>query len=253
MAATYNLNSNSPSYFEALVMTPTKSSLDLARKELIQLANTSDRKIESMLGLNSSGRIVLDIIKFAQRAKSHRKECSYIADQAFQLVNAVDGGVKGRAIDVNDILRDHIAHLNEDLAEIRKVMKRFSSWMIVLRSWSAPRKLQRCHDILQHAMQTYLLLLRCSISQPVSQAPHYRTHAASQQKSSTRGRRGSTEMQERHWEHPHQMKISSHTLCDIPAFISDPQGAFLLKLLEWFMMCGSVCHTQLRSSYKSGS
>lgn len=76
---------------------------------------------------------------------------------------------------------------SRDLAEIRKIIKRFTSWWIVFNSWSTPQRLQKCHDILKHAMQTYLLLIRCSIHQPPSQAPRYRRYAASQRKSPTGG------------------------------------------------------------------
>ncbi|PPR06555.1 hypothetical protein CVT26_000733 [Gymnopilus dilepis] len=107
------LRPDSPSNFDAFSPTPTQESMDLARQQLKQLVAAGSNKVETKLGLNSAAQIVLDIIKFAQRAKSHRKDCTYIADQAYQLVNAVDGGVKGRAIDVNDILREHILHLNE--------------------------------------------------------------------------------------------------------------------------------------------
>lgn len=65
MAVTYALKSNSLSNLEALAATPTKSSLEVARKELTQLANAGQNKVESRLGLNYSGLIVLEIIKFA--------------------------------------------------------------------------------------------------------------------------------------------------------------------------------------------
>ncbi|KAF8959808.1 hypothetical protein BDZ97DRAFT_1835994 [Flammula alnicola] len=143
--------------------------------ELLQLANPGENAIEIKLGLNESAQIVLDVIKMAQRAKSRKKECTHIANEAYQLFNAVDGGIKGRAIDVNGILKDHIARLNEDLLEIRKIIKEFASWWIFSRIWSAPRGLQKCHDILNHGMEMYLLLLRCSLAQPPANRRHSRS------------------------------------------------------------------------------
>ena len=98
----------------------------------------------------------------------------------------MDGGIKGRAIDVNFILRDHIRRLNEyvspfwpfrssntsllrsprDLLRIRKLLKCFAAWWNLARLWNASQRLQKCYDILAHAMQMFLLLLRCSLVQP---------------------------------------------------------------------------------------
>jgi len=157
-----------------------KIGLDPVQRQLRQLASAGNNSIETKLGLNESSRIVLNIIKIAQRAKKYRKECTYLADQAYQLVNAVDGGVKGRAIDVNNILRDHIGRLNEDLGKISQIIKGFASWWILFRNWSGPRGLQQCHDILNHGMDMYLLLLRCSLAQPTVENSKYTKRASMQ-------------------------------------------------------------------------
>lgn len=99
---------------------------------LLSLANSAETSVETNLGLSESALIALDIIQIAQvhnilintcnqpilticpqHAKSYRNLCADIADQTYQLLNAVDGGIKGRAIDVNFILKDHIRRLNE--------------------------------------------------------------------------------------------------------------------------------------------
>ncbi|KAF8190077.1 hypothetical protein BJ912DRAFT_965689, partial [Pholiota molesta] len=141
-------------------------SLNLIEIELLQLANAADNTLEAKLGLSSSARITLDVIMMAQHAKSHRKACTDIADQTYQLFNALDGGVKGRAIDINGILRDHITRLNDDLLQIRKTISRFASWWNISRIWKARQKIQKCYEILGHSMQMYLLLLRFSLAQP---------------------------------------------------------------------------------------
>ncbi|PPQ83838.1 hypothetical protein CVT25_000897 [Psilocybe cyanescens] len=157
---------DSPSGSDISSTSSDEPSLDPIQVELLQLANAGRRSIETKLGINNSSRIILDIFKMAQRAKKHRIECMNVANEAYLLLNAVVGGVKGRAIDVNVILRDHIARLNEDLGEIRQIIKGFASWWILLRTLSAPRGLEKCHNILNHGMDMYLLLLRCSLAQP---------------------------------------------------------------------------------------
>jgi hypothetical protein len=47
-----------------------------------------------------------------EHARKHRKTCIFIAEQAYQLVNAIDAGVKGGALDTDDVLQEHIARLN---------------------------------------------------------------------------------------------------------------------------------------------
>ncbi|KDR70068.1 hypothetical protein GALMADRAFT_145100 [Galerina marginata CBS 339.88] len=153
--------------------------MDFARPELTYLENAGKDRIETSLGLSESGRITLEIIRLSQRAKRHRKDCTYIADQAYQLVNAVDGGVKGRVIDVNNILQDHITHLNKDLEQIRKTVKKFASWWILFRSRDTPQRLEKCHDILYHSMNMYLQLLRFSLNQPAAKSPRHRRHVTS--------------------------------------------------------------------------
>ncbi|CAA7266437.1 unnamed protein product [Cyclocybe aegerita] len=138
-----------------------------ARLALTRLASTSKHKsITAKLDLVQSGRIALDIVEVARRANIRRKDCISIAEEAYQLVNAVDGGVKGRAIDVNNVLKDFVARLNRDLDEVRVILKRFSSCWAFFRFRSASRDLGRCHDILSNGMEMYLLLLKCSIAQP---------------------------------------------------------------------------------------
>ncbi|KAF9475351.1 hypothetical protein BDN70DRAFT_255042 [Pholiota conissans] len=141
--------------------------LNRIESELLQLVNAADDTLEAKLGLSSSARITLEVMLMAQQAKSHRKVCINIADQTYQLFNALDGGVKGRAIDINGILRDHIVRLNEDLVQIRKIIKYFTSWWSISRIWKARRRLQKCYDILSNAMQMYLLLLKYSLSRPI--------------------------------------------------------------------------------------
>ena len=40
-------------------------------------------------------------------------ECVDVAAQAYHLVNAIDAGVKGHALDINNILQDYIKRLNQ--------------------------------------------------------------------------------------------------------------------------------------------
>ncbi|KJA20897.1 hypothetical protein HYPSUDRAFT_203477 [Hypholoma sublateritium FD-334 SS-4] len=160
------LDSPAPGYESPSSSSNTQLALHHVSTVLLSLANSAETSIETNLGLSESALIALDIIEIAQHAKSYRKLCADIADQTYQLLNAVDGGIKGRAIDVNFILRDHIRRLNEDLLHIRKLLKCFSVWWNLARLWKAPQRLQKCYDILAHAMQMYLLLLRCSLDQP---------------------------------------------------------------------------------------
>ncbi|KIM47355.1 hypothetical protein M413DRAFT_440786 [Hebeloma cylindrosporum] len=143
-----------------------ETSADPIPPELFQWANAGQHDIETKIGLDNTGRIVLDIIKNAQRAKRHREECTQIADQVYHLVNAIDGGVKGRAIDVNPVLHDHIKRLNQDLECVRQKMKGFTTWWIFSRTWRESSELQTCQEILDRGMQMYVLLLRGSIMQP---------------------------------------------------------------------------------------
>jgi len=133
--------------------------------EVFQWANAGQNDIETKIGLNNSGRIVLDIIKNARRARRHRAACTHIADQVYHLVNALDGGVKGRAIDVNPVLHDHITRLNQDLECVRQKIKSFSTWRIFARIWRESAELQACQEILDQRMDMYILLLRNSIMQ----------------------------------------------------------------------------------------
>ncbi|KAF8168543.1 hypothetical protein B0H34DRAFT_63920 [Crassisporium funariophilum] len=157
-----------------------ESSLQHALIALTQMANPDKRGIEAKLGLQESARIILDIIMLAQRAKIHRADCLFVADQAYHLLNTVDASIQGRAIDVNNILRDHIKRLNRDLAVIRSIMKSFASWWILTRFWTGSRQLDKCHDILKHGMDLYLLLLRCSLSQADRRNSMRRRHTIAQ-------------------------------------------------------------------------
>ncbi|KAH9487389.1 hypothetical protein JR316_0001464 [Psilocybe cubensis] len=163
---------DSPSESDASSIVRHEQSLHPIQVELLQLANAGKRSIVTKLGINNSSRIVLDIVNMAQNAKSHRNECSVVASEAYLLLSVVIGGVKGRAIDVNSILRDHIARLNEDLGEILQIIKGFASWWILLRTLKAPRGLDKCHNILHHSLDMYMLLLRCSLAQSTNSAKH---------------------------------------------------------------------------------
>ena len=95
------------------------------------LASARPKTVESKLGLSDSARIVLDIVRTAQvrlpsrdaeacrsninaqRTKSRTLECVDVAEQAYHLVNAIDAGVKGNALDINNVLQDYIKRLNQ--------------------------------------------------------------------------------------------------------------------------------------------
>lgn len=109
------------------------SNLHYAEVACFQLARTNKQSIQAKLGLKVSAQTLLKIIRtaqvswqwlfiyytvinvdmWAQSSKFYRASCNYVADQAFHLLNAVDGGIQGRAIDVNNILRDYITRLNQ--------------------------------------------------------------------------------------------------------------------------------------------
>lgn len=56
--------------------------------------------------------------------------------------------------------------LYSDLNQIRQTIRRLGSWWFFSRIWGAEKELARCRDILQQGMDKYVLLLRCSLSQP---------------------------------------------------------------------------------------
>ncbi|KAJ3515567.1 hypothetical protein NLJ89_g1674 [Agrocybe chaxingu] len=198
------LTSNHMPFFRGLDSAPASETssvasleapLYTARLALTRLASTSKHKaVTAKLGLVQSGRIALDIVEVTRRANIRRKDCISIAEEAYQLVNAVDGGVKGRAIDVNNVLRDYVARLNRDLDEVRNILRRFTSYWAFFRFRSASRDLGRCHDILSNAMEVYLLLLKCSLAQ------HERRDCLRQKYESMVGQRSPID----HHHHSHQ-------------------------------------------------
>jgi hypothetical protein len=207
---------------------PSSSSADttlqhaqLALSQIIS-DNESDEVAKTKLGLSDSGRIALDIIRAAQvcwasfryyttvptlkrihlhdqRARSHREACTFIAEQAYQLVNAMDAGVKGGAIDVTDFVRDHVVRLNayvdpnsprppnlsywpplrifcRDLDEINNALKHLGSWWTFPRIWRSQNNLVRCHDILEQEMKLYILLIKCCLAQSERQDSMRKTY-----------------------------------------------------------------------------
>jgi hypothetical protein len=140
------------------------NNLQYAEIACFQLASVKRRSIPSKLGLKHSAQILLDIIKAAQNSKFYRAACIHVANQAFHLLNAVDGGVQGGAIDVNNVLRDYINRLNQDFISIWKILTNYTSWWSFSYFWAASREIQKCHDLVDYGMAMYLLLLRCSIA-----------------------------------------------------------------------------------------
>ncbi|KAF8798218.1 hypothetical protein BYT27DRAFT_7123256 [Phlegmacium glaucopus] len=140
------------------------SSLQYAEVACFQLARVKRQSIKAKLGLKHSAQILLEIIGAAESSKFYRAACVYVANQAFHLLNAVDGGVQGQAIDVNNILRDYIIRLNQDFLSIHKILMGFTSWWSFSRFWSASGEIKRCHDLVGYGMSMYLLLLRCSLA-----------------------------------------------------------------------------------------
>ncbi|KAF5313216.1 hypothetical protein D9619_003727 [Psilocybe cf. subviscida] len=83
--------------------------------DLVYLAGLGEDHLESRIGLRESAQLVLQIFKTAQSAKTHQSQCVDIAAQSYYLLNAVDGGVNGRAIDIDNILHSHVLQLNESV------------------------------------------------------------------------------------------------------------------------------------------
>ncbi|KAF8798232.1 hypothetical protein BYT27DRAFT_7218508 [Phlegmacium glaucopus] len=95
-----------------LISTPGSKgfrSLHYAEVTCFQLAKGKRQSVKATLGLKHSAQILLEIIRAAE---------------AFHLLNTVDGGVQGQAIDVNNILRDYITRLNQDFIK--------HSWVLLL-------------------------------------------------------------------------------------------------------------------------